>query len=50
MVAREVISNSKNASVALKIPEIVTEEDEVMLIAFSQDKDLRVNAASQYEL
>lgn len=50
VVAREVISNSKNASVALKIPEIVTEEDEVMLIAFSQDKDLRVNAASQYEL
>ncbi len=50
VVAREVISNSKNASVALKIPEIVTEEDEVMLIAFSQDKDLRVNAASQYDL
>ena len=50
VVAREVISNSKNATVALKIPEIVTEEDEVMLIAFSQDKDLRVNAASQYKL
>lgn len=50
VVAREVISNSKNASVALKIPEIVSEEDEVMLIAFSQDKDLRVNSASQYEL
>jgi hypothetical protein len=50
VVARDVVSNAVAATFSLKVPDIVTEDDEVMLIAFAQDSSLRVSAAAKYEL